>query len=136
MACMFLNRTRAILLIVSGLLSTPRVGFAQTVHSVGVYSMGRTHEDTWTVGSGALRFGFEQYRQYQDADGNNLFTFTDVIARGVACPRYTTLFVGPAQFTVRGPMSLATLLAGVAMVTVFWFVRAVARGYQERMHGS
>jgi hypothetical protein len=60
------------------LLAAAVASHAQTVYSVGVYSMGQTHEHNWTVGSGSARFGFDQYRQYQDASGRNLHTFSAI----------------------------------------------------------
>jgi hypothetical protein len=108
---------------------------AQTVYSGGVYSMGQTHEHNWTIGSGSTRFGFDQYRQYQDASGRNLYAYSDVTNRAVASPVYTTVFAGPLQFTVRGPAWVAASLVavGVASVALLLFV-GVGRIRRHQIH--
>lgn len=84
----------------------------QIVYEMGGYSMGRTHLGTWVLRSGSLSFGFEQYRQFQDAHGNNLTAYSDVMAKGVLNPYYATVHCGWFSFDVRGPAWLtATLLA-------------------------
>src|SRR3954470_6454427 len=93
---------------------------AQTIHSVGVYSMGRTHERDWTVGSGAMRFGFEQYSQYRDASGRDLHVFSDVMAKGVSSPRYTILHCGPGRFRIRGPAWCAATMVGIVVVSLLF----------------
>ena len=108
---------------------------AQVVYSVGVYSMGRTYERDWTFGRGSLRFGVVQYRQSQDASGRDLHSFSDVIARGVASPRYSTLYFGPAHFTVRGPASAAAAFSGVALVSLaLLFAVGVSRTRRHHNH--
>jgi hypothetical protein len=110
---------------------------AQTVYSVGAYSMGQTHEHDWIVGSGSARFGFEQYRQYQDASGRDLYTFSDVIAKGVASPRYTTVYCGPLHFTVRGPAWLTGSLVAIGVVSLTLLILAGigrVRRYQTDAH--
>jgi hypothetical protein len=108
--------------IIFALLAAAVASHAQTVYSVGVYSMGRTYEHDWTVHSGSTRFGFDQYRQYQDASGRKLNTLSDVIAKGVASPRYTTVYCGPFSFTVRGPAWLAALVVAVGVASLLLLV--------------
>jgi hypothetical protein len=105
----------------------PVVSPAQIVYSVGVYKMGQTHERDWTVGSGNARFGFDQYRQAQDASGRNLHRFSDVTARGVASLRYTTVYAGPFTFTIRGPAWIAALVVAVAAGSLFFLVVSAGR---------
>ena len=109
------------------LLVAPVASPAQIVYSAGVYSMGQTHEHDWTVGSGNARFGFDQYRQAKDASGRNLHRFSDVIARGVASPRYTTVYAGPFTFTIRGPAWIAALVAAVGAGSLFFLVVSAGR---------
>jgi hypothetical protein len=105
------------------------------VYSVGIYSIGRTYEHDWTLGSGSLRFGFEQYRQYRDAGGRDLHSFSDVTALGVTSPRYSILYFGPVHFTVPGPAWAAAALSGVAVVSlVLLFAVAVSRMWKHHTH--
>jgi hypothetical protein len=95
---------------------------AQSVFSAGgAYSMGRTHELDCSVVIGNSRFGFDQYRQSQDANGKNLYTTGDVLTKEVESPRYTTVFIGPLRFTVPGPMWIvgSILAAGIGGIIVF-----------------
>ena len=108
---------------------------AQAVYSVGVYSMGQVHEHDWTVGSGSARFGFEQYRQYQDASGRNLYDFTEVTTKRVASPRYTTVYCGPFSFTVRGPAWLAALVGAVGIGSLLLLVMGgIGRIWRHQTH--
>jgi hypothetical protein len=100
------------------LLASVLLGHAQKIYSVGVYSMGRTHECDWSpITRGGLRFGFEQYRQYQDASGTDLSVFSDVTTKGVASPRYTEIYYGKSHFRVRGPAWFGATIAGVVFVS-------------------
>src|SRR3954463_15182785 len=109
-----MSRLSLIFVLLAAAVASP----AQTVYSDDVYSMGRTHEHDWTVGGGTARFGFDQYRQYQDASGRNLHTFSDVTAKAVASPRYTTVYGGLFSFTVRGPAWLAALVVAVGIASL------------------
>ena len=105
-------------LLMAGLASQ-----AQTpVYSVAVYSMGRAYEHQWTLGNGATRIGFEQYRQYQDASGRDLCVFSDVQTKSVASPRYTGIYCGPVQFRVRGPAWFAVCIFALGIASLLLLV--------------
>lgn len=86
--------------------------------------MGKAHEHNWTIGIGSARFGFDQYRQYQDAGGRNLYNFSDVTTKAVASPRYTTVYGGPLVFTVRGPAWLVASVVAVSIASLLFVVTA------------
>src|ERR1035438_3348450 len=92
---------------------------AQTIYSIGVYSMGETFEHDWTVGNGNMRFGFDQYLQNQDANGRDV-----AYAFSKRRTRFTTLFFGPVHFRVRGPAWPATALSGVILAYLFYLLYA------------
>ena len=99
---------------------------AQTVKSSGTYSMGQVHDLDWTFEIGNMRFGLSQYRQYQDADGRNLYTFSDTITGGLESFRYTTVYYGLARFTVRLPAWLMAVTLLVISVSAFLLVIGAA----------
>ena len=118
------------------LLAACLPGQAQTVYSFGVYSMGQVHEHNWTVGSGDARFGFDEFRQYQDASGKNLHAYSDVVTKGVTSPRYTTIYFGPVHFTVRGPAWLAAALTGLIIVSLVSLAIACGSGLRRPRQAS
>jgi hypothetical protein len=123
---------RAILIVAAALASASVACQAQSVYSVGVYSMGQTYEHDWTIGVGTMHFGFEQYRQCQDANGKNLHSFSKVSAEGAAWPRYTTVHFGSLCFSLRGPAWLYATLLAVASLLLF----AIGAGSRSRQAGS
>jgi hypothetical protein len=112
------------------LLAVVFIGQAQ-VYSVGVYSMGRTYERDWTIGNSSMRFGFEQFLQYQDASGRDLHSFSDVTALAVASPRYTTVYFGPLHFTVRGRAGPAAAVSAIISVILASLLLLLARECAE-----
>ena len=92
------------------LLLTTTACEAQQVYSWGIYSMGETIEHDWKVGRGMLSFGLEQYLQQQDDQGR------DVVYPTGRSVRFTRVFLGPAQFRLRGTAWLAAALLGVALL--------------------
>jgi hypothetical protein len=97
---------------------------AQTVYSTGPYSMGKTLEHDWTIGTQARRFGLVQYCQSQDAFGQNLYAFTDVRTKQASQKRFTVVHCGFFQFRVESP---AWFVAVAAMTLLVALLVAIIR---------
>jgi hypothetical protein len=105
---------------------------AQTVYSVGIYSMGQTSEHDWTIGTRDARFGFQQYSQLQDADGNNLYLLSDVSTKATKFVRYTTIHCGAFDATLRGPAWIYVGGLAALLATVIIFAKVILTSQRDR----
>ncbi len=78
--------------------------------------MGQASDHDWTVGTQTTRFGFSGFRQSQDANGANLYKFSDVSARGVRWKRYANIHLGSFQFIAPCSIWITATLTGICFL--------------------